>query len=51
MSDEEPVVQEKSSFNFSTLVTEVGIFLLNLILPVLIGGGILFLLASVLNLW
>lgn len=51
MTDEQPAVLKKSGFNFASLITEIGIFLANILLPVLIAGGLLLWLASLLNVW
>jgi hypothetical protein len=51
MTDESPAVPPKNSFNFAGFLSKIGIFLLNLVLPVLISGGLLLIVAALLNLW
>ena len=51
MTQEQTVTPKKRAFNFENFMIEVGIFLLEIILPALVTGGLLFWVATTINFW
>jgi hypothetical protein len=51
MAQEQTATPKKRTFNFETFMVGVGIFLVEILVPALVTGGVLFWLSGTINLW